>query len=104
MNLKDYLYYKRVSYDDFARVIGVTKGHLQNIISGTRWPSTKLCSKIELHTAGEVTLKDLTKGKPKRKQRVKGVKITQIQFNELLASIKRIAQPGQLPENFGEIR
>jgi transcriptional regulator with XRE-family HTH domain len=104
MNLKDYLYKQRVEYEDFAKVIGVSKGHLQNIISGTRFASRKLCSKIELHTAGEVTLKDLTKGKPKRSPRSRGVKIKQIQFNELLEQLKRIATPGQLPENWGKTK
>ena len=55
MDLREYLFRKRITQVDFAKKIGISRGHLGQIIAGTKHPSRKLAKKIEEETNRKVT-------------------------------------------------
>lgn len=55
MDLREYLFRKRITQVDFAKKLGVSRSHLSQIIAGTKHPSRKLAKKIEEETNGHVT-------------------------------------------------
>lgn len=63
MDLKDYLYIKRMTINQFAELIGYSRNHISGIINGRLKPTKKLAQYIEKMTEGEVTVEDLLKGK-----------------------------------------
>lgn len=62
MDLKDYLYLKRMTINDFSELIGYSRNHISGIINGRLKPTKKLAMYIELKTNGEVKAEDLLKG------------------------------------------
>lgn len=52
--LKKYLKQTSLTQRDFAEVIGVSNGHLSQLISGQKSPSLELAVKIERETSGFV--------------------------------------------------
>lgn len=68
MELKEYLVFKDIDREDFAREIGTSKGYLDQIISGHRQAGKNLALKIEKATGGDVPLRTLLFGNDKEDQ------------------------------------
>ena len=62
MDLRTYLFHKRISVTKFSKTLGCSRVHLSGVINGQRIPSLMLAKSIELATNGEVTVKELIKG------------------------------------------
>jgi plasmid maintenance system antidote protein VapI len=62
MNLKDYLYLKRMTINEFSEFIGYSRNHMSGIINGRLKPTKKFAQYIEKMTNGEVKTEDLLKG------------------------------------------
>jgi len=62
MNLKDYLYIKRMNINQFSEFIGYSRNHISGIINGRLKPTRKLAQYIEKMTNGEVKAEELLKG------------------------------------------
>jgi DNA-binding transcriptional regulator YdaS (Cro superfamily) len=63
MELRVYLFQKRISVTDFSKSLGCSRIHLSEIVNGRRIPSLLLAKAIERATNGEVTAEELLKGK-----------------------------------------
>ena len=63
MDLRTYLFQKRISVTEFSKTLGCSRIHLSEIVNGRRTPSVMLAKHIELATNGEVTSKELMKEK-----------------------------------------
>jgi transcriptional regulator with XRE-family HTH domain len=59
MKLAEYLFRMKMTKKDFAEKLGISRGHLQHILSGTKNPSIKLAKKIEEETGGKVSKTEL---------------------------------------------
>jgi len=59
MKLDEYLFRKKISKKDFADQLGISRGHLQHILSGSKNPSIKLARQIEEITKGKVTKEEI---------------------------------------------
>jgi len=59
MKLDLWLFLNKITKKDFAIQLGVSRGHLQEIVSAKRTPSIKLAKKIEEITQGKVTKEEL---------------------------------------------
>lgn len=55
VNFREYLFKKRITQVEFAKKLGISRGHLSQILHGTKHPSRKLAKKIEEETEGKVT-------------------------------------------------
>lgn len=62
MDLKDYLYLKRITINDFSELIGYSRNHISGIINKRLKPTKKLAKYIEKMTDGEVKAEELLKG------------------------------------------
>lgn len=63
MDLREYLFRKRITVKEFSETLDYTRTHLSQIINGNRSPSKRLARSIEKATNGEVTAEELLKGK-----------------------------------------
>ena len=63
MDLRTYLFQKRISITKFSKTLGCSRIHLSEIVNGRRIPSMMLAKHIELLTNGEVKAKELLKEK-----------------------------------------
>lgn len=61
MDLRIYLFNKRLSVTKFSKILGCSRIHLSEIVNGRRVPSLVLAKSIERETNGEVTAKELLK-------------------------------------------
>ena len=59
MNFREYLFNKRITQIEFAKKLEISRGHLSQILHGTKHPSRKLAKKIEDETEGKVTAIEL---------------------------------------------
>jgi transcriptional regulator with XRE-family HTH domain len=59
VNFREYLFKKRITQVDFAKKLEISRGHLSQILYGTKHPSRKLAKKIEEETEGKVTAIEL---------------------------------------------
>jgi len=59
VNLDEYLFKTKTSKKDFAEKLGISRGHLQHILSGIKNPSVKLAKKIEELTEGKVSKEEV---------------------------------------------
>jgi len=59
MKLEEYLKLKKLSLRKFAKLIGVTHGHVSQILRKKKSPSLLLAKQIEKVTDGKVTIYDL---------------------------------------------
>lgn len=59
MDLDEYLWRNKISRTDFAAKIGISRSHLQQILSKKRNPSVKLAKKIEEITEEKVTKEEV---------------------------------------------
>jgi transcriptional regulator with XRE-family HTH domain len=62
MDLRDYLYIKRMTVNDFAELIGYSRNHISGILNGRLKPNKRLAQYIEKMTEGEVKAEELLKG------------------------------------------
>lgn len=65
MDLRDYLYLKRMTVQQFSELLGYSRNHISGIINGRLKPNKRLAKNIELATNGEVTAQELLKEKEK---------------------------------------
>ena len=66
MELRKYLFEKRITCSDFADLLGISKEYMRHINRGAAVPSIPLAQLIEIKTEGEVTVNDLRGKSPKR--------------------------------------
>lgn len=59
MDLRTYLFHKRMSIADFSRQLNCSRDHLSRIVNEKLKPSERLAKDIEQATDGEVKAKDL---------------------------------------------
>ncbi len=59
MDLREYLFKKRISIKDFADTLGYSRTHLSLIVNDRASPSKRLALAIEKITKGEVTANEL---------------------------------------------
>ena len=59
VNFREYLFKKRITQVDFAKKLGISRGHLNQILHGIKHPSRKLANKIEEESEGKVTAVEL---------------------------------------------
>jgi len=59
MNLDEYLFRTKQSRTSFAQKLGISRGHLQHILNGSRRPSVPLAKKIEESTQGKVSKEEM---------------------------------------------
>ena len=62
MDLREYLFRKRISILDFSKIVECSRTHLSEMVHGRRIPSKRLARDIEKATNGEVTIEELMKG------------------------------------------
>lgn len=67
MNLRDYLYYNKISVKDFSKNLDYSRTHISAIIHGRLKPTKRLAKAIEQATNGEVKAEDLISYKEKRR-------------------------------------
>jgi transcriptional regulator with XRE-family HTH domain len=58
MKLKDFLYFENISITDFAKKIGISRGHISGIVNGFRQPGKMLILQIKHLTNGKVCPED----------------------------------------------
>lgn len=63
MDLKDYLYIKRMTINQFSELIGYSRNHISGIINRRLKPTKKLAQYIEKMTNSEVSVDELMKEK-----------------------------------------
>lgn len=61
MELREYLFRRRMTVTDFAKVIKISRVYLNGIVSGRVIPSQTLASLIESVTKGEVMADEMLK-------------------------------------------
>ena len=61
MELKIYLLCHKTSITQFAKMVGISRSYLNQIILGKKFPSQKLAKRIEEASEGHVTVKDVMK-------------------------------------------
>ncbi len=61
MDLREYLFYNRISITAFSKTLGVSRNYLNQLVLGNLLPSKILAQMIEIRTKGQVTYKDLKK-------------------------------------------
>lgn len=59
MRLSEYLKETKLTQEEFAALVGVTRPFITNILNGKRNPSIQLAIRIDEVTNGKVPLKDL---------------------------------------------
>jgi len=59
MNLDEHLFKTKQSKTNFAQNLGISRGHLQHILNGSRRPSVRLAKKIEKITEGKVPKEEM---------------------------------------------
>lgn len=59
MNLDEYLFRHKISKTEFAKLIGVSRTYIHDIIARRRTPRPPLAKKIEEATRGKVTRNEL---------------------------------------------
>ena len=59
MTLKEWIYQERLTQDEFAKLVGVSRRTICSILGGIWMPSLSLALRIEERTNGEVTMRDL---------------------------------------------
>jgi transcriptional regulator with XRE-family HTH domain len=61
MNLKEYLYLKKVTIKDLSELLDYSRPHLSGVVNGKLKPSRKLARAIQKYTNGEVTMEEIFK-------------------------------------------
>jgi len=61
MDLREYLYQKRMKIKDFSQILEYDRSQVTQVIGGKRKPGRKMIMRIERATEGLVTKEDLLK-------------------------------------------
>ncbi len=61
MDLREYLFHKRLTVVEFSKIVDYSRDHISRIIHGHKTPSKKLARAIEKATDGEVKAESLLK-------------------------------------------
>ncbi len=64
MDLREYLFFNKITQSKFSEDIQCTRSYLSGIIHKKIKPSKRLAKSIEIVTNGEVKVEDLLKGFP----------------------------------------
>lgn len=72
MDLREYLFRKRLTQVEFAEKIGYTRDYVSQVVNGKKIPGKKMAKRVEVETKGAVKVKDLIKSK-KRKDKQKNL-------------------------------
>lgn len=64
MNLREYLFRKKIKHEDFAKQIEVSRKTLYSIMNGRMDPRLSVVRKIEKMTHGEVLAQDIQVKEP----------------------------------------
>lgn len=59
MDLREWLFRKRITVTDFAKKVGVSRNHINAIVNNRGRPGPELAKKIQEETKGEVTVMEL---------------------------------------------
>lgn len=59
MDLREFLFKKGITQIEFAKKLGISRGHLNQILHKTKHPSRKLAKEIEEQTEGKVAAIEL---------------------------------------------
>ena len=59
MDLREYLFRKRLTVTEFAKKINYGRTYVNEIVTGNRAPGRKLAEAIEKETNGDVTFNEL---------------------------------------------
>lgn len=59
MDFREFLFKKGITQVQFAKQLGISRGHLNQILHKTKHPSRKLAKEIEAQTEGKVTAMEL---------------------------------------------
>ena len=59
MNLREYLFKKKIKHEDFAKKVGINRSTLHRIMSGISDPSLSLATKIVKATKGQVSYEEI---------------------------------------------
>lgn len=62
MDLREYLFRKRLTVTEFSKELEYSRTHLSEIVNGKRKVGKRLAKDIEKATNGEVTIAELMKG------------------------------------------
>jgi len=62
VKLRDYLYERRITQDEFAAKLGVTRTHFSCVLLQKRNPGRKLAKSIEIETDGIITSEEVRNG------------------------------------------
>ena len=65
MNLREYLFLKRMTVKEFSEIVECSRNHISQIINSGTKPSKRLAKDIERATNGEVKAEDLLNPKEK---------------------------------------
>ena len=68
MWLYEWLYQERMTQDELAKLIGISRTRLNLIMTGKATPSPRTAKLIQDITKGQVSLEDLLYGKTENKQ------------------------------------
>lgn len=68
MDLREYLFRKRLSITEFSQMVYVSRNYISLIIHNKATPSIRLAKAIERITDGEVTAESLLKEKGKEEK------------------------------------
>lgn len=63
MNLRDYIFNRGLSHEEFAHIVKIKRVHLSCVVTGKRKPSKELAQRIEEETGGQITAENLLNGK-----------------------------------------
>lgn len=59
MNLKEYLKSRKFTYEEFSKMVGISRQSITNYINFRRRPSLWVALRIQEATNGKVTVEDL---------------------------------------------
>lgn len=68
MNLREYLFLKRMSVTEFSELVDHSRNYISQIVNGKYKPSKRLARAIEKMTNGEVTAQELMQDIPKKEK------------------------------------
>jgi DNA-binding XRE family transcriptional regulator len=59
MNLREYLFKKKIKHEDFAKKLGIARSTLHRVMTGDSDPSLSLATKIVKETKGQVSYEEI---------------------------------------------
>lgn len=62
MDLREYLFKKRIKVSEFSRTINYDRSYINDIVNGKKFAGKKLAKAISDATDGEVTVEELMRG------------------------------------------